>query len=179
MKKYKGEWIQVARDITSGISEQDRFQRLLTTIRNMLHCDAAALLLFQQQNFIPLAINGLSEDVLGRRFNIEQHPRLEAIARAGDIVRIPSDSDLPDPYDALIPNHEQKLEVHSCIGLPLFQEDRLIAFYTKKMSAHLHLGNYTKGQANAEQCLKRFPEGSKPWFTFMNVLPPDQKGDKP
>ncbi|MEZ8965317.1 nitric oxide reductase transcription regulator [Vibrio breoganii] len=130
MKKYKGEWIQVARDITSGISEQDRFQRLLTTIRNMLHCDAAALLLFQHQNFIPLAINGLSEDVLGRRFNIEQHPRLEAIARAGDIVRFPSDSDLPDPYDALIPNHEQKLEVHSCIGLPLFQEDRLIGAVT-------------------------------------------------
>ncbi|CAM4193794.1 nitric oxide reductase transcriptional regulator NorR [Vibrio neonatus] len=130
MTQYKSEWIQVARDITSGISEQDRFERLLVTIRDMLQCDAAALLLFQQQNFIPLAINGLSEDVLGRRFNIEQHPRLEAIARAGDIVRFPPDSDLPDPYDALIPNHAQKLEVHSCIGLPLFQEDRLIGAVT-------------------------------------------------
>lgn len=48
-----------------------------------------------------------------------------------------------------------------------YQEDRLIDFYTKKMSAYLHLENYTKGQINAEQCLKRFPEGSKPWFTFM------------
>ncbi|CAM2955122.1 nitric oxide reductase transcriptional regulator NorR [Vibrio rarus] len=130
MTTYQSQWIQVARDITSGISEQERFERLLATIRNMLQCDAAALLLFKQQHFIPLAINGLSEDVLGRRFNIEQHPRMEAIARAGDIVRFPSDSDLADPYDALIPNHAQKLEVHSCIGLPLFQEDRLIGAVT-------------------------------------------------
>lgn len=48
-----------------------------------------------------------------------------------------------------------------------YQEERLIEFYTKKMSAYLHLGNYSKGQINAEQCLKQFPEGSKPWFTFM------------
>lgn len=27
----------------------------------------------------------------------EGHPRLEAIARAGDVVRFPADSDLPDP----------------------------------------------------------------------------------
>jgi hypothetical protein len=48
-----------------------------------------------------------------------------------------------------------------------YQEERLIEFYTKKMSAYLHLENYTKGQINAEKCLKKFPEGSKPWFTFM------------
>ena len=48
-----------------------------------------------------------------------------------------------------------------------YQEERLIDFYTKKMSAYLHLGNYTKGQINAEQCLKRFPQGTRPWFTFM------------
>ena len=48
-----------------------------------------------------------------------------------------------------------------------YQEERLIDFYTKKMSAYLHLGDYSKGQVNAEQCLQRFPEGSKPWFSFM------------
>lgn len=48
-----------------------------------------------------------------------------------------------------------------------YQEERLIEFYTKEMSAYLHLGNYTKGQINAEKCLKQFPEGSRPWFTFM------------
>ena len=124
------EWVQVALDLTSGISDQDRFERLLLTIRNTLQCDASALLLYSEQHFIPLAISGLSDDVIGRRFAVEQHPRFEAIARAGDIVRFPSDSELPDPYDGLIPNHEEKLKVHSCIGLPLMLEDRLIGAVT-------------------------------------------------
>ncbi|MCG3760644.1 nitric oxide reductase transcriptional regulator NorR [Vibrio cincinnatiensis] len=123
-------WVQVALDITSGISHQDRFDRLLSTIRHTLRCDASALLLFRDQQFVPLAINGLSVDVLGRRFNIEQHPRLEAIARAGDIVRFPSDSDLPDPYDGLIPNYKEELKVHSCIGLPLLLDERLLGAVT-------------------------------------------------
>lgn len=130
MEQVGKAWVQVALDITSGISDQDRFDRLLSTIRHTLKCDASALLLFRNQQFVPLAINGLSEDVLGRRFDIEQHPRLEAIARAGDIVRFPSDSDLPDPYDGLIPNHEEELKVHSCIGLPLMLDDRLIGAVT-------------------------------------------------
>ncbi|MFS1423478.1 nitric oxide reductase transcriptional regulator NorR [Shewanella sp. 10N.286.48.B5] len=130
MDQYKNDWIQVALDISSSISEQDRFERLLATIQSQLKCDAAALLLFKGQQFIPLAINGLTEDVLGRRFEIEQHPRLEAIARAGDIVRFPPDSDLPDPYDGLIPNHDEMLHVHSCIGLPLIQQGRLIGAVT-------------------------------------------------
>lgn len=124
------EWIQVALDITSGISDQDRFDRLLSTIRQTLRCDASALLLYSNQQFVPLATNGLSPDVLGRRFNVNQHPRFEAIARAGDIVRFPSDSDLPDPYDGLIPNREGDLKVHSCIGLPLMLEGRLIGAVT-------------------------------------------------
>ncbi len=130
MALYQNQWLQVALDITSGISEQDRFERLLSTIRTMLKCDASALLLYQEQNFIPLAINGLSEDVLGRRFAIEQHPRFEAIARAGDVVRFPTTSDLADPYDGLIPNHEGNLEVHACIGLPLVHDERLIGAIT-------------------------------------------------
>ncbi len=48
-----------------------------------------------------------------------------------------------------------------------YQENRLIDFYTKKMSAYLHLGKFLPGQINAENCLKRFPEGSEPWFSFM------------
>jgi hypothetical protein len=58
---------------------------------------------------------------------------------------------------------EKYLEEHP----EFYQEERLIAFYTKKMSAYLHLGDYIQGQVNAEQCLNKFPEGSKPWFQFM------------
>ncbi len=47
------------------------------------------------------------------------------------------------------------------------QENKLITFQTKKMSAYLHLLNYRDGRANAEKCLNRFSEGSETWFLFM------------
>ena len=121
---------QLAIDLTVSVSNQDRFERLLWVIRKLFNCDASALLAFQHQQFSPLAINGLYDEVLGRRFNIQEHPRLEAIARAGDIVRFPADSKLPDPYDGLIPNHKDQLSVHSCIGLPLLANDHLIGALT-------------------------------------------------
>ncbi|WP_076410112.1 nitric oxide reductase transcriptional regulator NorR [Shewanella sp. UCD-KL12] len=120
----------IALDITSGLSNRDRFSRLLDTIRQNLHCDAAALLAFQGQQFTPLAIDGLNADVLGRRFLVDEHPRLEAIARAGDIVRFPADSSLADPYDGLIPHQGDELKVHACIGLPLFANEHLIGAIT-------------------------------------------------
>ena len=121
---------QIALDITSGLSTKDRFSRLLDTVKQNLKCDAAALLVFKGQQFTPLAIVGLSQDVLGRRFILNEHPRLESIARAGDIVRFPADSSLPDPYDGLIPNQGDELKVHACIGLPLFAEEKLIGAVT-------------------------------------------------
>ncbi len=121
---------RIALDITSGLANRDRFSRLLDTIRQNLHCDAAALLSYHGQFFTPLAINGLHDDVIGRRFVLAEHPRLEAIARAGDVVRFPADSDLDDPYDGLIPNQGEELKVHACIGLPLFANERLIGAVT-------------------------------------------------
>ena len=121
---------QLAIDLTTSVSGQDRFERLLFVIRKLFNCDAAALLAFHHQQFSPLAITGLYDEVLGRRFNIQEHPRLEAIARAGDVVRFPADSKLPDPYDGLIPNHKDQLNVHSCIGLPLLANDHLIGALT-------------------------------------------------
>lgn len=109
----------IAIELQRGIGHQDRFQRLITTLRQVLECDASALLRYDSRQFIPLAIDGLAKDVLGRRFALEGHPRLEAIARAGDVVRFPADSELPDPYDGLIPGQES-LKVHACVGLPLF-----------------------------------------------------------
>lgn len=121
---------QIAQDLNSGISAQDRFSRLLNTIRKVIRCDASALLAFEGKQFKPLAINGLSPDVLGRRFLVEEHPRLEIIARAGDVVRFPDDSNLPDPYDGLIPNQQDHQKVHACIGLPLIANDSLIGALT-------------------------------------------------
>lgn len=120
---------KIAIELQTGIGHQDRFQRLISTLRHVLACDASALLRYEGRQFIPLAIDGLAQDVLGRRFTLEGHPRLEAIARAGDVVRFPADSDLPDPYDGLIPGQES-LKVHACIGLPLFAGQHLIGALT-------------------------------------------------
>ncbi|NMU76099.1 nitric oxide reductase transcriptional regulator NorR, partial [Vibrio parahaemolyticus] len=95
MTSLIAQWLHITQDLNSALTQQARFETLLTTIREVLKCDPSALLLYEDQHFNPLAINGLAKEVLGRRFSIEQHPRLEAIARAGDIVRFPSDSDLP------------------------------------------------------------------------------------
>lgn len=45
------------------------------------------------------------------------------------MVRFPADSELPDPYDGLIPNHTD-LKVHACLGLPLFADQNLIGALT-------------------------------------------------
>ncbi|CAM3322228.1 nitric oxide reductase transcriptional regulator NorR [Shewanella violacea] len=130
MNNQKKTLTQLAIDLTQGVSSQGRFKRLLSVIRKQFGCDASALLAFNNDHFSPLAIDGLFDEVLGRRFNIHEHPRLEAIARAGDVVRFPADSELPDPYDGLIPNMVGKLQVHSCIGLPLIANDQLIGALT-------------------------------------------------
>ncbi len=48
-----------------------------------------------------------------------------------------------------------------------YQKEKLITFYGKKMSAHLHMKDYKMGKVNAEKCLTRLPEGSESWFVFM------------
>lgn len=120
---------RIALDLQLGISHQDRFHRLIRSVRELLHSDASALLRYEAGQFVPLAIDGLMQDVLGRRFRLTAHPRLEAIARAGDVVRFPADSSLPDPYDGLIPE-QGELKVHACIGLPLFSDQTLIGALT-------------------------------------------------
>lgn len=130
MQQFHQQMTQLALDLTLGISSQDRFNRLLEVLRNLLHCDAAALLAYRNQEFVPLAIDGLYPEVMGRRFQINEHPRLEAIARAGDVVRFPAESDIADPYDGLIPNKGDKLHIHACVGLPLIAHGKLIGALT-------------------------------------------------
>lgn len=50
----------IAIELQRGIGHQDRFQRLITTLRQVLECDASALLRYDSRQFIPLAIDGLA-----------------------------------------------------------------------------------------------------------------------
>jgi anaerobic nitric oxide reductase transcription regulator len=106
-------------DLACDISAELRYQRLLDTLRRLLPCDAIALLRLEGDALIPLAVQGLSPDTLGRRFVVDAHPRLHTILHAERAIRFPADCDLPDPYDGLVEGADDVLEVHDCMGCML------------------------------------------------------------
>jgi anaerobic nitric oxide reductase transcription regulator len=95
------------------------YHRLLTAVRRLVRCDAAALLRLDGACLVPVAVDGLSDDALGRRFVVEAHPRLARILASGDGVRFPPGDPLPDPYDGLVDGQPDILPVHDCMGTPL------------------------------------------------------------
>ena len=122
--------IELAIDLSSGLINEDRFERLLTTVRKTIPCDAVVLLARQGEQLKPLALQGLSSETLGRRFEIVEHPRFQKISQSTHPVRFESDSPLPDPYDGLLLAMEGDLPVHSCMGFPLLFEGSLIGLLT-------------------------------------------------
>ncbi len=122
--------IELAVDLTSSLNRKDRFDRLLDTVRKTISCDAVALLSFKGDVLTPLALQGLSRDTLGRRFFVNEHPRFEQLCRSKLPIRFAADSPLPDPYDGLLVDREGDLPVHSCMGLPLYYDDKLLGLLT-------------------------------------------------
>ena len=51
---------RIAIDLQSDIGHVDRFSRLIATLRQILGCDASALLRYEAHQFVPLAIDGLA-----------------------------------------------------------------------------------------------------------------------
>ncbi len=47
------------------------------------------------------------------------------------------------------------------------QEEKVIAFHLKKMSAYLHKQDFKNGRVSAEKSLQIFSEGRETWFKFM------------
>lgn len=110
-------------DLSRDMPPRQRYARLLQALRGAFPCDAAALLRLDGQQLRPMAVSGLSDDTLGRRFEVEDHPRLARILLSREPVRFPADSDLPDPYDGLVENVEGAIHVHDCLGLSLYLDD--------------------------------------------------------
>ncbi len=111
-------------DLSRELPERERYRRLLQAMRTLLPCDAAALLRLDGEWLVPLAVDGLSADTLGRRFRVSEHPRFAALLSRSEPTRFASDSELPDPYDGLVEGLHQHLEVHDCMGCPLFVDER-------------------------------------------------------
>ena len=106
-------------DLARELPDRERYRRLLQAMRALLPCDAVALLRLENHWLVPLAVNGLSSDTLGRRFRVAEHPRFELLLQAAGPTRFAADSELPDPYDGLVEGVHGGLQVHDCMGCPV------------------------------------------------------------
>lgn len=122
--------LEVALDLANSINNDDRFDRLLASIRKAIKCDAVALLGLHDNLLTPLAIQGLSSEVLGRRFLLSEHPRLQQLCHATKPLIFPDNCELPDPYDGLLLARTGDLPVHSCMGFPLYSDQKVIGLVT-------------------------------------------------
>ena len=126
--------------LTHLLTEQDptrRLQYLLASLRHHFACDAVALLQSDGEALTPLAIDGLVQEALGRRFVVAQHPRLAALLAAEAGACFAAECDWPDPYDGLVAAHSgQPLPVHACMGMPIRVDQALWGVLTLDSLQH-------------------------------------------
>jgi anaerobic nitric oxide reductase transcription regulator len=123
--------LEIALDLTTGLSAHDRYERLLRAWRRVVPFDAGALLWLDAGALVPLAAEGLKRSALARRFVLTEHPRLEAICRSTEPVLFPADSPLPDPFDGLVASDPTALHhVHACLGCALRVDDEVVGALT-------------------------------------------------
>jgi anaerobic nitric oxide reductase transcription regulator len=110
-------------DLANEFPHAVRLQRLVGALRERFRCGAVALLRLEGESLTPVAVDGLVQETLGRRFAVAQHPRLAAILASRQPVRFDPASTLPDPYDGLLQTQVgAPLPVHDCMGISLHIE---------------------------------------------------------
>jgi anaerobic nitric oxide reductase transcription regulator len=136
--------LDVAIDLAADLSSKERFKRLLAATKTVIPCEAAAILRYQNDTLSPVVVDGLSDEVLGRRFDIKRHPRFETIIESKEVTHFAADCDLSDPYDGLVHSHEGDLPVHACMGTALYVHDTLwgiITFDAMEPTAFDHISD--------------------------------------
>lgn len=110
-------------DLVTALPPAVRLQRLVRLLREHFRCGAVALLRLQEDSLLPVAVDGLVHEALGRRFQVSLHPRLAAIMSKREPIRFEPGSELPDPYDGLLDALAgEPLPVHDCMGVSLHVE---------------------------------------------------------
>lgn len=110
-------------DLVSDLPLSIRSKRLIRTLRERFRCDAVGLLKSDGDGLVPIALDGLSREAMGRRFLVAQHPRLARIMSQREPVRFMPGDPTPDPYDGLLEQHwGEPLPVHDCLGVCLYIE---------------------------------------------------------
>lgn len=122
---------EIAKDLSSALDARSRYDQLLAALHRAIPYDAAALLRITGNALAVVAYRGLSDDAAGRRFHLDDHPRLNIICNSKTPFLFPSDSTMPDPFDGLLagvdtPGHR----IHSCLGCPLHAAGRLVGVLT-------------------------------------------------
>jgi len=104
------------------------YQRVLNLLHKAIPFDGAVLSKVEDRNLTPIATQGMTTDSAGRMYPIEDHPRLKIICQAKHPVRFPADSSLPDPFEGLLYVDPDGLDhIHACCGIPIYQNDSLVA----------------------------------------------------
>ena len=123
--------LKIALDLSLSLPKKAHYQRLMLAVNEVMPCDAVALLVLQDDYLVPVAVDGLSPEVLGMRFSPEEHPRLKAILSSRKPIRFDADSSYPDPYDGLLSIDPRRvLDVHDCMGCCLYVEENLVGVLT-------------------------------------------------
>ncbi len=124
--------LQIALDLSTSLPSGHHYQRLIAALNRVLPCEASALFIMDEMGFLqPVAVSGLSEEVLGKKFYPDNHPRLKAILGCTTPLRFPATSELPDPFDGFLKDDpNSSIDVHDCMGCSLYVEDNLVGVLT-------------------------------------------------
>ena len=78
--------IAIALDLTAALTAQERYQRLLDTLRRVIPYDAAALFHVRQDALVITAASGLAPDAMGRPFRRQDHPAAPSVGGVSEQV---------------------------------------------------------------------------------------------
>lgn len=113
-------------DLVTDLPDAVRLQRIVHTLRQRFRSDAVGLLKLDEGSLRLVAAAGLSDDALGRRFAVAEHPRFATILSRREPTWFEPGSVLPDPYDGLLDDRQgAPLPVHDCLGMSLYVEGKL------------------------------------------------------